>query len=319
MTRSAHGSESWVGPAGSARVSDAPDRQVGHPEGSPPTRLVCREVWGGNRAFSGPIELPGLVGKIHSQPCTGGRGGDIHYLSVCDSGLVCQIVLADVVGHGEDVAAVSGTIHGLLRRYLNRLDQRRVLVRLNRRLEKVGFQALTTAVAVNYFPPWRRLSVSYAGHPGAWLYRSSLQAWSSIDTDNLDGRMNRPVNLPLATDARTVFTRRTVKIDHGDRLLVLTDGVLEAPDKAGQILGCKQFKAILDRVTEGTPSKMVDGIIESLTARAGSTGLAHDDMTLLLVEFVPGPPGPILWHAIKNRLGRLGRLRGQRSSVEKGS
>jgi hypothetical protein len=56
--------------------------------------LVCNEVWGGNRTFHGPIELPGLRGVLFSQPCEGGRGGDVHYLSVCGSGLVSRALLA---------------------------------------------------------------------------------------------------------------------------------------------------------------------------------------------------------------------------------
>ena len=62
--------------------------------------LVCNEVWGGNQAFHGPIELPGLRGALFSQPCGGGRGGDVHYLSVCGSGLISRACLADVTGHG---------------------------------------------------------------------------------------------------------------------------------------------------------------------------------------------------------------------------
>jgi serine phosphatase RsbU (regulator of sigma subunit) len=277
------------------------------PAEAAPLRLACSEVWGGNRPINTEVDLPGVRGKVYSQPCAGGRGGDIHYLSVCDSGLVCQMLVADVVGHGEAVSGVSGEIHSLLRRYLNRLDQRHVLKRLNQRLEKIGFEAFTTAAAVNYFPPWRRLSLSYAGHPVAWFYRKATGRWSQITSDGRYQPKQKWVNLPLAVDPRTIFTRRTIKVDYGDRLLVLTDGVLETPDQSGKLLGTSRLRKLLEEASSGTPGDIVDAIVGALAARAGETGFSHDDVTLLLVEFVPGPPGPAVWHALKNRLPRLAR------------
>jgi serine phosphatase RsbU (regulator of sigma subunit) len=290
----------------SAAAGDASVRPT-----SAPLRLVCSEVWGGNRPIDTAIELPGLFGKVYSRPSEGGRGGDVHYLSVCDSGLVCQMLVADVVGHGEAVAEVSAEVHSLLRRYLNRLDQRHVLKKLNRRLERVGFNALTTAVAVNYFPPWRRLSLSYAGHPSAWLYRKTTGRWATIDADDRHRHAERLVNLPLGVDSRTVFSRRTIKADYGDRLLVLTDGVLEAPDRTGKLLGAERLENLLQEKGRGDPAGVVDAIVNLLIARAGDARLSHDDVTLLVVEFVPGPPGPAVWHAVKNRL--LGRRKAKPS------
>jgi sigma-B regulation protein RsbU (phosphoserine phosphatase) len=214
------------------------------------------------------------------------------------------MMAADVFGHGEEVAEVSSSIHTLLHRYLNRLDQRRALVKLNRRLGKMGLKALTTAVAVNYFPPWRRLSVSYAGHPRAWLFRSRTGVWAPISTERDQKRSRRIANLPLAVDANTVFTRHTTRVNYGDRLLVLTDGVTEAPDTEGRLLGTDGLHATLRREATSTPAELVDKVVATLSARAGETGLTHDDMTLILVEFVPGPPGPAIWHAIKNRVLR---------------
>ena len=37
----------------------------------------------------------------------GVRGGDIYYFSVCESGTITRIALADVVGHGNDVSEMS--------------------------------------------------------------------------------------------------------------------------------------------------------------------------------------------------------------------
>src|SRR5512139_242502 len=51
-------------------------------------RLACAEVRGGNHPIYDVVELPGLRGVLYSNPCAGARGGDVHYLSVCGSGLL---------------------------------------------------------------------------------------------------------------------------------------------------------------------------------------------------------------------------------------
>ncbi|MHC5029101.1 MAG: hypothetical protein ACYTGR_20310, partial [Planctomycetota bacterium] len=89
--------------------------------------LVCGEIHGGNRTVETSVDLPGMRGVIYSRPCDGGRGGDVHYLSVCGSGLLSRMCVADVAGHGEAVANVSAEMHQQLRRLMSWPDQRRVL------------------------------------------------------------------------------------------------------------------------------------------------------------------------------------------------
>lgn len=280
-------------------TADAAPRKI-----STPLRLVCTEVWGGNRPIDAPVALPGIRGRIYSRPCAGGRGGDIHYLAVCNSGLISRICLADVFGHGEAVATVSTAIHDLLRRYIDRLDQRRVLAKLNGRLAQIGFSALTTAAAVTYFPPWRRLSVSYAGHPPGWLYRRAADCWTRLESDSERLRRKRLVNLPLAADADTSFTRTTLRVAYGDRLLLLTDGLLEAPKPSGQQFGIGPLEEVLYEQRRASADDLAGAIVDAVTAWATDGSLSHDDVTLLLIEFESGPPGPAIWNMIKNRIVR---------------
>ncbi len=262
-------------------------------------RLVCSEVRGGNVPVDANVHLPGILGSIYSRPCAGGRGGDIHYLSVCDAGLVSQMLIADVMGHGEAVAAVSEEVYRLLHRYLNRIDQRRVLRQLNRRLEAIGFDALTTAIAVSYLPLFHRLSVSNAGHPVAWFYRHAKRTWTPLDAGASSGRHSKPYNLPLAAHENTAFTRRTVRVAHRDRLFVLTDGVLETVNEAGELFGADRIARQLNGHASENPHRLISIVREALVEHAGAVGLTHDDITMLMVEFVPSPRGPVFWNALR--------------------
>ena len=110
---------------------------TGLPGGSnpvPATSFACSEVRGGNGTIHAQVRLPGLRGVLYSRPCAGATGGDIHYLSVCGSGLLARLCLADVAGHGTAVSAAGAEIHAHLRRSVDVIDERKVLDRLNRGL-----------------------------------------------------------------------------------------------------------------------------------------------------------------------------------------
>ncbi len=265
--------------------------------------LVCNEIWGGNRIFHGPIELPGMRGVLFSQSCDGARGGDVHYLSVCGSGLLSRACLADVMGHGQSVAAVSQTMHDLLRRSVNRIDERKVLRRLNLHLSKLDDESFTTAAALTYFPPTRRLSISYAGHEPAWYYEASSQRWSQLQSLQRSGLFD----IPLAVEARTRYTRRVRRIAVGDRLLIITDGVLEAPNKVGELFGRQRLGDVLKATHNLAPEGLVLAIIEELREHTNGAPLQHDDVSLLAIEFVDNLASSALWTALQNRLFRRRR------------
>jgi sigma-B regulation protein RsbU (phosphoserine phosphatase) len=246
--------------------------------------------------------MPGIRGRLYSKPCSGGSGGDIHYLSVCGSGLFSRLCVADVAGHGEEVASVSRDLHALLRRYMNTTDQRRMLSELNKKLDAAETPIVTTAAAFSYYPPSRSLSYSYAGHPPAWLARAGTDEWQPLELDAGPGR--RLVNMPLAVDGSTVFTRRDVRIDQGDRLLILTDGVLEAAAPGGELFGEARVETLLNGGGGLDPMSMGDRLLDALVEFTGDPDLSHDDVTFVLLEFVPGPRGPAVWHAIRNRIVR---------------
>lgn len=264
-----------------------------------PPHLVCAEIWGGNHAIDVPIRLPGIRGWVFSLPAAGGRGGDIHYVSICNSGLLSRFCLADVAGHGEPVARVSEEIHRLLRQFMNHHDERRVLAELNRRLERTELTRMTTAAAVSYLPPLRTVTVSYAGHPPAWFYEHAARRWRRLPAGSREPGL---VNLPLAVERETAFSRRKLRVRPGDRLVLVTDGVLEAPAPGGVLYGDERLDRLLAEQRDEPIERLVAALVASLRTFTADPQLAHDDVTVLAVEFAPGPPAMGLGLLLKNRL-----------------
>lgn len=265
--------------------------------------LVCNEIWGGNRIFHGPIELPGMRGVLFSQPCDGVRGGDVHYLSVCGSGLLSRVCLADVTGHGERVAAVSEVMHDLLRRSVNRMDERKVLRQLNLRLSALTNESFTTAAILTYFAPMRRLSISYAGHEPAWYYDASSRSWSQLETRYREGLFD----VPLAVAQKTRYSHHVQRVAVGDRLVMITDGVLEAQNEDGELFGRPRLANVLRAAHDGTPESQMRAMLEALREHTSGGTLRHDDVSILVLEFVENLESPAWWTALRNRLFRRKR------------
>jgi serine phosphatase RsbU (regulator of sigma subunit) len=269
-------------------------------------RTQCAEVWGGNQTVHTNVELPGLRGVLYSRSCSGGSGGDVHALSVCGSGLLSRICIADVVGHGEAVARVGELAHAFVRRFSNWPDQRRMLRSLNQSLVREDLSALTTAAALTYYPPSRRLTVGYAGHPPGWYYRRRDETWSRlyVPTQHPATHESPYVDCPLGVSRDSAFTSQRVRIDAGDRLLLVTDGVLEAPDDENVQFGSERVASLLEQTRSGSLTDASTALLAALSQHCVNGEFGHDDVTFLLLEFVDAPRGPAWWHVVRNRLLR---------------
>src|SRR5260370_8772952 len=88
-----------------------------NPTQSIPRHLACTETWAGNDQTASLIELPGLTAWEHSVPGDLSHArGDVHYVSVCPNCAVSRIALADVSGHGQEVALFCGKLRDLRQR-----------------------------------------------------------------------------------------------------------------------------------------------------------------------------------------------------------
>ncbi|MGE3344508.1 MAG: PP2C family protein-serine/threonine phosphatase, partial [Vicinamibacterales bacterium] len=262
----------------------------------PTPGLACGEVRGGNGVTYAAVGLPGLEGIIYSRPCTGVHGGDIHYLSRCGSGLLARVCLADVAGHGPVVAAVGREMHDHLRRSVDVVDERKVFERFNRRLDQQGLSGLTTAVLVTYYPPSRRLTVSYAGHPRGWLYRAASQSWEPLTgPERAPARRPAYIDVPLGVGLPATFNRHRFRVAPGDRVLLVTDGVLETTSPANTPLDTHGVEGVL-RAAASSVEALATRLLDALHAHAEQPDLAHDDVTFFVGEFTEGPAGPALWH-----------------------
>jgi len=97
-----------------------------------PQHMHCMEVWGGSQLTAQAVAFGGLDAWVYSKPYGKAHaGGDVYYASSCATGRISRLLLADVAGHGNAVAATAADLRTLMRRFVNRLDQTEFVRLLN--------------------------------------------------------------------------------------------------------------------------------------------------------------------------------------------
>lgn len=248
-------------------------------------RIMCSEIWGANGNVAHSVDLPGLQGWVYSAPIElGQNGGDIHYLSACDQGVLCRVALADVSGHGRAVSEVAQRLLGLMRRYINRGEQREFLHELSASLRRMQgvHDIFATALAIGFDSETGQLVFTNAGHPPPLWYHADTTRWEWL-------RQTEPASsgiaggLPLGLDFfGSIYTDTVVELGVGDLLICYTDGLSEASDPAGRQLG-DGLLALVEELPVQTPmaaGATLLGLVDAF--RQGEP--MRDDETLVVLR-----------------------------------
>ena len=245
--------------------------------------IKCSEVWGGIRNQEQNVTAAGLTASLYSAACEGGKGGDIYYLSVCDGGELTRVAIADVVGHGSVVSEVSQALYDSLHDHMNDPDGGKVLAALNRLAIDRGITSLTTASIVGYFTVNGAGFFACAGHLPTLVRRRGSDRWETVDPEDPDDPGDGLANVPLGAVPDATYGQGMTKLASGDRLLLYTDGVVEAPSPDGELFGPNRLLETLNRLGDSSLPELKQGLLDAVREHSGGT-LAHDDVTIMALE-----------------------------------
>ena len=240
--------------------------------------MTCSEIWGGIGTIDQDVATKGVQASIFSKAAGSVCGGDIHYLSYCTYDMLTRLVVADVSGHGETVTMLSSWVYDSLKAQINSLAGDQILSELNRKICARGFEAITTAAVLTYDSSRNVLYFCYAGHPPAIVWRVG-DTWRRLEI--LEEQTAS--NLPLGVRASGVYEQGRVALSAGDRLVVFTDGLLEAEDSHGEDFGEQRLFDVLEGGEGLSISSLKHAILGSLLHHTHGIPLT-DDITILAAE-----------------------------------
>lgn len=250
-------------------------------------RMECMELWGGSSQADTIVTMTGLTAHLFSQPYGQGRqGGDVYYFSSCASGRISRVLLADVTGHGAEVAETAAALRNVMRRNVNVIQQERLMDAVNREFGQVttagGF---ATAVVATYFSPTRKMAVSLAGHPPPFIYCQATGRWMPFDASRKDEprKAGGIQNVPLGVLDDAAYRSIQIEMGTDDLLLGYTDALIESVGADGQMLGVEGLLALLQHSPTERPSEVVPWLIGQLRS-FHEANLKQDDATVLLLR-----------------------------------
>ncbi|HUB30107.1 MAG TPA: PP2C family protein-serine/threonine phosphatase [Terracidiphilus sp.] len=182
------------------------------------------------------------------------------------------LLIADVSGHGVPAALIASMVKMSAAAQRGSADKPAELLRgMNASLCGNTQGQYVTAAYAYLDAQARELRYAAAGHPSLLL----LRAGRVVEvTEN---------GLLLAAAGDAVYTEVSVGLEPGDRLLLYTDGLLEAKNAGGEMFGEALLSAALQKTSKLPPGEAVELILGEVQRWARAQ---EDDLTALVCDFV---------------------------------
>ncbi|NNE52232.1 MAG: SpoIIE family protein phosphatase [Sulfitobacter sp.] len=121
------------------------------------------------------------------------------------------------------------------------------------------------------------VTLSQAGHPHPIIQRAN----GLVEQEG-------PGGLPVGLVEGARYEAFEIQLEPGDRLMILSDGVTECPDRAGNLLGEQGLERIIVRLRDIRDTAFLEALIWELARFAGSEEFP-DDVSALVFDY-KGPP-----------------------------
>ena len=222
-----------------------------------------------------PKEAPhgrGLVFAAHFEP-TASIGGDYYDVFTLDHDRIA-VAIGDVSGHGLSTGIVMAMVKAAMSTLIDvGADEVSLFKRLNDLVYKSTEKRAFMTLAFTIFDLRRRtIRHTNAGHLFPYLLR--------------DGAPPRAIEAPsLPLGVRSTIEPTTIELDlrERDTMVYLSDGIIEAQDRAGDPFGFDQLEAILASMSRSAPSDIQDEILRRILKHSAGRP-ADDDRTVMILR-----------------------------------
>jgi hypothetical protein len=224
-----------------------------------------------------PAELDGVrfAARYLSAAQEASVGGDLY--EVVATPHTIRLIIGDVRGKGLPAVRLATVVLGAFREAaVTWLDIEQVAIACARAVSReADAEDFVTALLVDVHADGRLSLCSAGHHPPVLLTADGAEAVRVTSPSPPFGLADR-------------FTVASARWDVGDRLLLFTDGLIEARDADGDFF---PLEGHVDALRGGTPDEALDRLTAKLSAHAG--GNLRDDLALLLVERSSSPAGTV--------------------------
>jgi sigma-B regulation protein RsbU (phosphoserine phosphatase) len=213
-----------------------------------------------------------LAARYHSAAQEAMLGGDFYDTAFTPYGL--RVILGDVKGKGLDAVEIAAVVLGAFREAaFAQPDLVALMTTLDRRSRAALQEEDFVTVVVAEFAADGAVSLVNCGHPAPLL----------VHHDGMQPLAPASATTPLGLEPVVAVQR--VGLAPGERLLLYTDGLVEARDAHGRMFSLdSRVEACL---TAQSLDTALDGVLRLVLAHTGAR--LDDDLALLIAESLPTP------------------------------
>lgn len=207
-------------------------------------------------------------------------GGDFYdFLPLTDGGF--GVAVADASGHGLLAALLVRDVYVGLRMGIGGdLKIARTIERLNRILHRSRLTTKFVSLFYGEFEAEGEIVYVNAGHTPPIVLSYATGAFAELDSTGMV--------LGPSPDAR--YGRRALKMEPGDVMLLVTDGIPEAHDHKGREFGTERLRKLMVEHRKKPAKELAERVLEAV--EKWSNGPAEDDRTVVVVRRLPRPKRP---------------------------
>ena len=227
-----------------------------------------------------PASGPAFDIEGASQPAEGVGGDYFDYFPFPDGTLA--IAIGDVTGHGVGPALLMAATRAYVRALaLSHSDLGEILMLANRALAAdITDGRFVTLLLARLDPADRSLVFAGAGHPPGYILTRDGSIKTKMESDHL----------PLGVLEYQSFSASTaITLDPGDVIVMLTDGVAEAKNRAGALFGEQRAIDFIRGCVHQSARHIVAALGEQVR-RYSDRSSPEDDVTALIVKVKADSP-----------------------------
>jgi CheY-like chemotaxis protein len=199
--------------------------------------------------------------------------GDILLAAYRPSGEL-HVMLGDFTGHGLSAAIgaipVSDIFYGMTEKGFSISE---IIEEINNKLKRILPRGLFLAAClIEYSNDSRRMTVWNAGLPDTIIFNKDTGVTIRVDSKNYPLGINDSVSLTQSMDV--------YQLNKGDKVLMFTDGLVEAKNRAAEQYGVERVVNVIQNITDDWK---LDGIYSDLVDFVGSNTV-DDDITMIEIN-----------------------------------
>jgi phosphoserine phosphatase RsbU/P len=218
----------------------------------------------------GEAQLPGFSVLVYFRPVAEIGGDYYDYIGLHDGRIA--VAVGDVSGHGLPTGLLVAMVKAALSTLLEAGHRGgELFTRLNELIHRsTDPRHYMTLALLSYDPGSRRGALTNAGQLAPYRISGDL-----VDALSLP-------SFPLGLFADRQFPSREYAFAAGDRLVLLTDGLVEAVDAQDEPFGFERLEAVLRANASRGAAELRDALLSAVRAHCGGKE-PDDDCTLVIV------------------------------------